>query len=449
MRLTNFAGLVLALSALCASVANAQNANRDMLDAHSDEFKKEVIKVTDGVYVAVGFGLANSILIEGDEGVIIVDTMESQRAAQEVKAEFDKITNKPVKAIIYTHNHYDHVYGAKVFAGKDKPAVFAHELLSTLVDTRRNVVQPAIFARSTRQFGVTLPAKGYLNAGIGPRLNIGGAAGAANFIAPTITFGDEPLETEVAGIKIKLVHAPGETDDQLFVWLPDKRVLLPGDNFYKAFPNLYAIRGTPYRDVRKWADSLDLMLAEKPKFLVPSHTRPVIGEDTIRETLTHYRDAIRTVLDQTLKGLNRGLGPDALVEVVKLPDNLANQPYLHEYYGTIAWSVRAIFAGYLGWFDGNATTLFPLSPKDRAQRMVEMAGGKENLLKKAQAAHDASDHQWSLELIDHLLTLDPRNAQARTLKGEALLALGEQQISANARNYFITSAVQAGVRLPK
>ena len=96
------------------------------LAAHSAEFKQEVIKVTDGVYVAVGFGLANSVLLEGDDGVVIVDTMESAEAAVPVKAAFNKITSKPVKAIIYTHFHSDHTQGATVMAGDDNPDIYSH-----------------------------------------------------------------------------------------------------------------------------------------------------------------------------------------------------------------------------------------------------------------------------------------------------------------------------------
>jgi hypothetical protein len=66
------------------------DSNSD-LTAHSAEFKQEVIKVTDGVYVAIGFGLANSVLLEGDDGVVIVDTMESAEAALPVKEAFNKI----------------------------------------------------------------------------------------------------------------------------------------------------------------------------------------------------------------------------------------------------------------------------------------------------------------------------------------------------------------------
>ena len=82
------------------------------LASHTAEFNQEVIEVTDGVYVAIGFGLANCILLEGDDGVVIVDAMESEEAAVTVKEAFSKITSKPVKAIIYTHYHPDHTNGA-------------------------------------------------------------------------------------------------------------------------------------------------------------------------------------------------------------------------------------------------------------------------------------------------------------------------------------------------
>ncbi|KEQ19463.1 hypothetical protein GZ78_05870 [Endozoicomonas numazuensis] len=74
------------------------------LKAHSYEFERKVYEVTDGVHVAVGYGLANSIMIEGDDGIIIVDVMESKEAAEKVMAEFRKITDKPVKALMHREN---------------------------------------------------------------------------------------------------------------------------------------------------------------------------------------------------------------------------------------------------------------------------------------------------------------------------------------------------------
>mgnify|MGYP003152270893 FL=1 len=97
------------------------------LEAHSAEFRRDIIEVVPGIHVAIGYALANVILIEGDDGVIIVDTTESLEAARTVKAEFDRITDKPVQAIIYTHNHTDHIFGAEAFAaGRDVP-VYAHK----------------------------------------------------------------------------------------------------------------------------------------------------------------------------------------------------------------------------------------------------------------------------------------------------------------------------------
>ncbi len=431
------------IAVILAHAAIAQTP-REQLEAHSAEFRPEVIKVTDGVYVAVGYGLANSILIEGDDGVIIVDTMESLAAAEAVRTEFRKITTAPVKAIIYTHNHYDHINGAGVFAGDDKPAVYANALLPQLVDDRNNVVQGAIFQRSTRQFGITLTDEQRINAGIGAKLVMGGGPSARGYLEPTQTFDDEPLEITVAGVKMKLVHTPGETDDQIYVWLPDKRVLLPGDNFYRAFPNLYAIRGTPYRDVRKWVASLDQIIAEKPEYLVPSHSRPIVGEERIRELLTDYHDAIDFVYKATVAGMNRGDSPDVLAHTIQLPERFANNPFLTQFYGTVPWSVRSIFAGHLGWFDGNATNLFPLAPKEEAEHMAELAGGVDALRKKAADALANGDHQWAAELADQLLALDPSDADAKALKAKALIALADQQVSANARNYYLTSAMQLG-----
>ena len=193
-------------------------------------------------------------------------------------------------------------------------------------------------------------------------------------------------------MKLELVAAPGETNDQLYVWLPQQKVLFSGDNFYRSFPNLYAIRGTPNRSVLLWAQSLDKMLDEKDAIaLVPGHTLPVLGAENVRQVLTDYRDAVRFVHDKTVEGMNKGMTPDELVEYVQLPDHLKNKDYLQPFYGHVEWGVRSVFNFYLGWFDGNPTNLFRLAPKEEAERMVKLAGGRDKLLASAKAALESND----------------------------------------------------------
>ncbi len=414
------------------------------LERMEEEFRRDVYEVTDGVHQAVGFGIANSIMVEGDECVFIVDVMGSMETAAEVRAEFAKITDKPIEALIYTHNHADHVMGGLAFVPDGQVAVYAHETTNDYINRFANVLRPILRARSSRMFGSYLRGEGpdgMENVGLGPFVETLDPDMTLGLIRPNKTFSDV-LHAEICGVKVELTHAPGETNDQLFVWLPERRVLLPGDNVYKAFPNLYSIRGTLYRDVLACAKSIDKMRALRPEHLVPSHTRAISGEDEIYETLTAYRDAIQFVHDQTIQGINRGLTPDELVETVKLPPHLAEHPYLQEYYGKVEWSVRGVFNGYLGWFDGDAATLEPVNPDERAAGMASLAGGAEGLLRASREALEQGKHEWAAELATNLMRLDPSSTDAKQIKADALRSLGRRQVNANARNYYLTQALE-------
>jgi len=95
--------------------------------AQSAEFEPRVYRVTDRVHVAVGFALANSILIEGDAGAVIVDVTESVETARQIRAAFARITAKPIRALVYTHNHADHVFGGGGFAPDGKSVVYTRD----------------------------------------------------------------------------------------------------------------------------------------------------------------------------------------------------------------------------------------------------------------------------------------------------------------------------------
>ena len=416
----------------------------EKLIQHSKEFDRQVLSYdTPGgaIHFAIGFGIANSIMVEGKEGNIIIDASDSVFEAEKIYSLFSKKNSNPIKAIIYTHNHGDHTFGTAFYVNNqdERPQIIAHEDTDYYVQRIMGILNPIITERSNRMFGTLLSEEDLINVGIGPSLNV--AKSPTGYIRPDVIFNDN-LELNIAGIKIELFHAPGETNDQLFVWLPDHKALLPGDNVYKTFPNLYTIRGTTHRDVIGWVNSIDHMKTFDAEFLFPSHTKPIIGKKEIKEILTIYRDAIQYIHDQTIRLMNEGLYPDQIAELIKLPEHIAKSPYLYEFYGTVRWSVKSIFNGYLGWFNGNPSELDPLSRKERAIRISKLAGGDQMLLDQLYSAVKKEDMQWALELSDHLITLDYFVDEVKDLRKKALIYEGSRSSNPNKRNYFLTSALE-------
>ena len=440
---------IFAIASLWATAAQSATEAERLLEVRQAEFAREVIEVTDGVYTAVGFGVSTSTMIVGDDGLVIVDTQIDESAAAGVLAAFREISDKPVKAIVLTHGHGDHTGGIGVFSRDGDPQIWARAGFGEERHWLEEAGLAVHRARGARQAGFALQPQQRINNGVAQAYwpKRGGAAfGAVG--RPTDTFSGKALTISSAGMRVELVAADGETGDQLYAWLPGRKVLFAGDNFYKSWPNLYAIRGTGYRDVRAWIASLASMIAKEPHYLVGGHTRPLLGQEPVSEVLTNYRDGIASIFGQTIAGMNKGMTPDQLVETVKLPPELAELDYLREYYGNVEWGVRAIFSGYLGWFDGNPSNLFPLSPQEEARRVADLAGGADALLARARALL-AEDPQWAAQLCDHLLALNPADPAAMLLKADALDALARHLLTATGRNYYMTVARQLRRAAPR
>ena len=416
----------------------------ETLIEHSREFEKKVLSYeTPGgrIHFAIGFGIANSIMVEGENGNIIIDAADSVYEAEQIYSLFSEKNDNPIKAIIYTHNHGDHTFGAAYYlkSQNEKPQIIAHEDTDFYVQRIMGILNPIITSRSTRMFGTSLPEKDLINVGIGPNLSV--SKSPTGYVKPDTTFSDT-LKLNIEGIELELYHAPGETNDQIFIWLPKHKALMPGDNIYKTFPNLYTIRGTTHRDVKGWIDSIDHMKTFQPEYLFPSHTKPIIGKETIQDALNIYRDAIQYIHDQTIRLMNQGLYPDEIADIVKLPKEIADSPYLYEFYGTVRWSVKSIFNGYLGWFSGNPAELDPLSRKEKASRISDLAGGSDMLLEQLHLAVKEKNMQWALELSDYLISLDLFTDEVKELRIEALIYEGSRSSNPNKRNYFLTSALE-------
>ncbi|MFI3285261.1 MAG: alkyl/aryl-sulfatase [Rikenellaceae bacterium] len=445
------ANLALAQQTTNTPIVEQTPQTRKLIE-HNEEFRNEIIQLAPNVYTASGYDAANISMIIGDDGVVIIDAGKFTHNSERVYAEFRKITDKPITGIIYTHGHGDHTMGTPAFLKDNTPQIWAAESFGRENDfpTAAGFKNP----RGHRQNGMTLAPEVRINNGVAPVVYPGGkfvggkaqeAAAKTQYIpfdksVITNFVSDEEQTITISGITLKLIRTYGETHDHLVIWYPAEKIIFPGDQFYKSFPNLYAIRGTEYRDVLKWIDALDTVLEYPAVAMAQGHTRPVIGAENVKEAVTLMRDAIKYTFDKTIEGMNKGMTPDELVEYAKLPDNLANHPNLYPYYGRQEWAIRNIFNGYMGWFDGNATTLCPLPVKTEAEKFATAVGGVDKLEQLARTALKEADYQWCAELSDRLIALQPDNRNYKLLKADALNGLADNLETATGRNYYNTSA---------
>ncbi|MDQ7092963.1 alkyl/aryl-sulfatase [Desulfosporosinus sp. PR] len=402
-------------------------------------YPRQVTEIIPGlIYHVMGYSISNAVFIIGETSVILIDTLDTDYRAEALKTIIAGYTDKPVKTVIYTHSHPDHLGGAGAFQDSE-PEIIAFASCKPVLG-RTNALQDVLNRRSVRQFGYELSNEEVISEGIGIREGIAQGEGQRAFVPPTTIYNEEKVIRDIDGITFELAAAPGESDDQILIWLPAQKVLCCGDNYYSCWPNLYPIRGSQYRDISTWIDTLDKLIAYQADYLLPGHTRPISGKTEIEVTLTNFRDAIDYVLTETLKGMNQGLTMDEVAEAVKLPEKWAKLPYLGEFYGTVAWSVRGIYAGYVGWFDGNPTKLNPLPARIRAEKTIALMGGKESVLSAVSQALNDGEAQWAIELADILIAADSTDKQAKQYKAQGLISLAHLEPSANGRHYYLACA---------
>jgi alkyl sulfatase BDS1-like metallo-beta-lactamase superfamily hydrolase len=400
--------------------------------------KPVIIKISDGVYCAHEYALANAFFIVTADSVIVIDTTESLPAACAVLNELRQISPLPVSHLIYTHHDGDHTLAAKVFCTA-ATRIIAQRLLPQEI-ARKHLLLPYLQRVTAHRHGQV------------PRSALDPAACAdmtperidPGYLPPGVTF-DDKYCFEQGGVAVELFHAPGETVDQTAVWLPQKRVLFPADLFYAYFPSSPLRTDRP---VAAWADSIERLRALRPEHLAPSAGRPVAGAAEIDEMLANYSRAIRHVHDETVRCINAGQTVEEAIQEVKLPEDLAKLPYLRQKYGKLSWAVRGLFRQYTGWYTFNPTDLDPRPEPLRHRTLVRVCGAAP-LIERAQKALEERQYQLALELTDIVLSVQADHPFAARLRLGALQNLAGQSHNNVERNLYRNSAKVARAALQR
>jgi alkyl sulfatase BDS1-like metallo-beta-lactamase superfamily hydrolase len=387
------------------------------------------VKINDAISMVPATG--NVYLVKTPVGDVVIDTAIAEIAV-EVKKIFDSEPHGPIKYIILTHAHVDHIGGISLW----KEA-------GTQIVAQRNYVEFVHYVTRLEGFFAPRNAAAFNRAAspVGPWAgNFGGK------IEPTILF-DESYKFTLGGIEFDLFSTPGETPDHLTVWVPAYKAAFIGDNYYgiatpepNSFPNLYAIRGTKPRWALDWVKSLDTVLALKPEIVLNGHGEPIVGNAEITRRLTRYRDAIQYIHDETVKGMNAGKDVFTLMQEIKLPPN--ND--LTQIFGKVSWSVRGIYDGYSGWYDGNPTSMYELPPSSVYPDLVKLAGGPEPLARLALDKIEVGQPVEALHLTDVILACDQKNVPALNARIKAMEYLRQR-----AQNRVESGWLDYGLRLAK
>lgn len=416
-----------------------------------------LFEVVPGVYQVRGLDIANMTLIEGERGVIVVDTLtsiEGARAAMELY--FQHRGKRPVAAVIFTHTHTDHWGGARGVLddetlGSGKVPIIAPKLFMEHAVSENIIAGPAMLRRAQYQFGPFLAKgeRGQVDCGLGKTM----AAGAVALLRPTdliIATGD--IRT-IDGVEFEFQMAPNsEAPAEMHFFIPRYKLLNLAENCTHNFHNLLPFRGADVRDALAWSKYLGealRMWGGKADAMCGQHHWPVWGQERIDTMIRQQRDLYKFAHDQTIRLMNHGLTAGEIAESIRLPASLDGAWHGRGYYGHIRHNVKAIYQKYLGWYDANPVNLDPLPPVESGKKYVEYMGGADAILSRAAGDFARGEFRFVAQAVSHLVFAEPDNQAARAMLADTFEQLGYASESSTWRNAYLFGAQELRQGMPK
>jgi alkyl sulfatase BDS1-like metallo-beta-lactamase superfamily hydrolase len=407
-----------------------------------------LFEVVPGIYQVRNLDLSNMTIIEGTEGITVVDPLVSEETAKVgMDLYFQHRGQKPVKAVIYTHSHVDHYGGVRgVVSQEDVDSgaakIYAPEGFLEAAVAENVMAGNAMSRRASYMYGNLLQPdpKGQVGAGLGTTTS----AGTVTLIAPTNIISETGHKETIDGLTYEFLMAPGsEAPAEMLWYIEEKKAISAAEDATHTLHNTYSLRGAKIREPLPWSKYLNqalVMWGDDAEVIFAQHHWPTWGNDQVVELLEKQRDLYRYINDETLRMVNQGKTMREIAEDFKLPDSLDKYWANRGYYGSIYHDVAATYVLYLGWFDGNPSTLHELPPVEAGKKYVEFMGGADAVMQKAKESFDKGEYRWVAEVMNHVVFADPNNQEAKNLTADALEQLGYQAESGPWRNFYLTGA---------
>jgi glyoxylase-like metal-dependent hydrolase (beta-lactamase superfamily II) len=264
--------------------------------------------------------------VAGDEAVII-DSGTSPAAGRALIADVKAVTDKPVKFVIDSHYHYDHLFGNQVF-GPDVQ-IIGHD--HTTERLKANTLEQYTFLTSVRPIPDRVKAlrdrlaseadpqaKATIERQIQNSLNYLEQVKEVKQTPPNLTF-DSTITLHRGGRELRLMYlGRGHTDTDVVTLLPQERIVLTGD----LMESVLSYMGDSYPE--DWIATLDRLKALDFDTVLPGHGVPFNG----KERITAFQDYLRDLLAQTTAFRRQGLPAEEAAPKIDLRKHAAMFPQI-------------------------------------------------------------------------------------------------------------------------
>ncbi|MBE8558379.1 alkyl sulfatase dimerization domain-containing protein [Vibrio cyclitrophicus] len=381
------------------------------------------------------------VVIELDKGLIVFstgdDADEGAQYRQYIRA---NISDKPIIAVFYDHNHY--TKGTQTLLDGDNAEIYAHPDLHKIISARTGDSQsnteipemaPHLLARASIHYGNHADKSGSDASIVPSNIKFGAENG---YLEPTQILGHGESVT-IEGLEIQAFIHDTDTKDTLTFWIPEYELIV--DNVVWPFHNMYTLRGDAYRAPHTWLGGLRDIRDLEPEIVlnVGGGAKALVGKENIQQTINAVLDSQSYVYDQSIRLTNLGVAPNQIHHHVEMPTTFNEHPYVNNMYGQFDTFFAAFPVRNHGNFSGHPDDLHTMEKVEKAHRLIKLSGGVDKVYEAWQTAIQKGETIWAKELSTMLYYNAPDNDVARQAHADSLRKLGQESEGLIARNFYM------------